>query len=67
MDEDTLYAQALAEFTRLYDEAAEAGEPDRSAMSVATASLDARPSARTVLLKAFDARGFVFYTHLDSH
>jgi pyridoxamine 5'-phosphate oxidase len=65
MDEDTLYAQALAEFSRLYDEAAEAGEPDRNAMTVATASLDARPSARTVLLKAFDARGFVFYTHMD--
>ncbi len=34
-------------------------------MVVATAALDARPSARTVLLKAHDARGFVFYTHLD--
>ncbi len=34
-------------------------------MTVATAALDARPSARTVLLKAHDARGFVFYTHLD--
>jgi pyridoxamine 5'-phosphate oxidase len=34
-------------------------------MTVATATLDARPAARTVLLKHFDARGFVFYTHLD--
>jgi pyridoxamine 5'-phosphate oxidase len=34
-------------------------------MTVATATLDARPSARIVLLKAHDARGFVFYTHLD--
>ena len=68
MDEqvpDPLYAEALAEFARLFDEAAAAGEPDRSAMTLATASLDARPSARTVLLKAFDPRGFVFYTHLD--
>jgi pyridoxamine 5'-phosphate oxidase len=62
---DALYAEALAEFTRLFDEAATAGEPDRTAMTVATATLDARPSARTVLLKAFDARGFVFYTHMD--
>jgi pyridoxamine 5'-phosphate oxidase len=34
-------------------------------MVVATAALDARPAARTVLLKAHDARGFVFYTHLE--
>ena len=60
-----LYAEALATFDRLFEEAAVAGEPDRTAMTVATATLDARPSARTVLLKAHDARGFVFYTHLD--
>ncbi|MEO5566805.1 MAG: pyridoxamine 5'-phosphate oxidase [Luteimonas sp.] len=63
--DDALYAEALAEFARLFDEAATAGEPDRTAMTVATATLDARPSARTVLLKAFDARGFVFYTHME--
>ena len=34
-------------------------------MSVATATLGARPSTRMVLLKAHDERGFVFYTHLD--
>lgn len=60
-----LYAEALATFDDLFDEAQAAGEPDRTAMTLATASLDARPSARTVLLKARDARGFVFYTHLD--
>ena len=65
MDDNDLYAQALAEFSRLFDEAAAAGEPDRTAMTLATATLDARPSARTVLLKAVDERGFVFYTHMD--
>ena len=60
-----LYLGALATFDALFDEALAAGEPDRTAMYVATASLDARPSLRTVLLKAHDARGFVFYTHLD--
>ncbi len=60
-----LYAQALATFDDLFDEAHAAGEPDPTAMTLATASLDARPSARTVLLKAHDARGFVFYTHMD--
>lgn len=59
------YTDALATFQQLFDAAQAAGEPDRTAMVVATAALDARPSARTVLLKAHDARGFVFYTHLD--
>ena len=60
-----LLDEALATFNRLFAEAAEAGEPDPTAMAVATAGLDARPSVRMVLLKAHDARGFVFYTHLD--
>ena len=60
-----LHAEALATFAQLFDEALAAGEPDRTAMVVASATPAGRPSARTVLLKAFDARGFVFYTHLD--
>ncbi|RMD90478.1 MAG: pyridoxamine 5'-phosphate oxidase [Alphaproteobacteria bacterium] len=46
---------------------AEAQEPrDANAMILATADARGRPSARAVLLKAWDARGFVFYTNLDS-
>ena len=59
-----LPAEILSTFDALFAEALAAGEPDRTAMVVATA-VDGCPSARTVLLKAFDARGFVFYTHLD--
>ena len=55
----------LATFDRLFADAVEAGEPDPTAMVVATADAAGRPSARTVLLKARDDRGFVFYTHLD--
>lgn len=55
----------LATFQALFDEAAAAGEPDPTAMTLATATPDGIPSARTVLLKAHDARGFVFYSHLD--
>lgn len=65
MDTPDLLKEALATFDALFDEAQRAGEPDRTAMMLATASLDARPSARVVLLKAHDERGFVFYTHLD--
>ncbi|HEX6506935.1 MAG TPA: pyridoxamine 5'-phosphate oxidase [Chloroflexota bacterium] len=49
------YAQALS--ANLY-------QPD--AMTLATATLDGHPSARMVLLKQFDDRGFVFYTGYDS-
>ncbi|MGB1006763.1 MAG: pyridoxamine 5'-phosphate oxidase, partial [Thalassobaculaceae bacterium] len=39
---------------------------DPNAMTVATADADDRPSARILLLKGYDADGFVFYTNLDS-
>jgi len=46
---------------------AKASEPhDAEAMALATATADGRPSARMVLLKGHDARGFVFYTNLQS-
>jgi len=46
---------------------AKAGEPnDAEAMTLATATADGRPSARIVLLKGHDKRGFVFYTNSQS-
>lgn len=61
----TFPESVLITFDQLFDEALAAGEPDRTALSLATATVDGRPSLRTVLLKAHDARGFVFYTHMD--
>lgn len=60
-----LYIEALTTFTTLFNEAKASDEPEPTAMTVASSTLDGRVSARTVLLKSFDARGFVFYTHLD--
>ena len=60
-----LPTEILDTFDALFAEALAAGEPDRTAMTVASVGEGGRPSARTVLLKAHDARGFVFYTHLD--
>jgi pyridoxamine 5'-phosphate oxidase len=55
----------LTLFSTMYREAARAlAEPD--AMVLSTVDPDGRPSARYVLLKALDARGFVFYTNLGS-
>jgi pyridoxamine 5'-phosphate oxidase len=46
---------------------AEASEPsDPNAMTVVTVGADGRPSARTILLKGADSRGFVFYTNTRS-
>ena len=52
-------------FARWFEQA-RATEADPTAMALATATPDGRPSARMVLLKGFDARGFVFYTNYDS-
>ena len=59
-------ADPLAQFARWFDEALAAGLPEPNAMTLATATLDGRPSARVVLLKGFDARGFVFFTNRHS-
>jgi pyridoxamine 5'-phosphate oxidase len=48
------------------DDVARAGLPEPTAMALATVSADLRPRARMVLLKAFDADGFTFYTNRTS-
>ena len=49
-----------------YDAAVQAGLHEPNAMILATASREGRPSARAVLLKGFDQRGFVFFTNYES-
>jgi pyridoxamine 5'-phosphate oxidase len=56
----------LALFRAWQDEAAEAGVTLPEAMTLATADEAGRPSARTVLLKGLDERGFVFFTNYES-
>lgn len=62
-----LYKEALDTFAHLLERAKQSGDREPTAMTLATLGKNGRPSARTVLLKAFDARGFVFYTNFDSH
>lgn len=55
----------FALFRAWYDEARTTEINDSNAMALATADADGRPSARMVLLKGFDERGFVFYTNRE--
>ena len=65
--EEDLAPTWLAEFLQWFAEAIAAPEVvEPNAMVVGTASASGQPSARTVLLKAVDERGFVFYTNYDS-
>ena len=57
--------EPFAPFRRWLDQAWQ-GEPNAHAMTLATSSPEGRPSARMVLLKGLDERGFVFYTNLES-
>lgn len=59
-------ADPFAQFEKWFGEAVSADVLEPNAMTLATAGADGRPSARTVLLKGYDARGFVFYTNYES-
>ena len=64
--ESDLADTPTAQFAAWFAGAGAAGLPEPNAMIVATADRDGRPSARTVLLKGYDRRGFVFYTNYTS-
>jgi pyridoxamine 5'-phosphate oxidase len=64
--ETGLAADWTAQFAAWFADAAAFGLPEPNAMVVATADRDGRPSARTVLLKEYDTRGFVFFTNYES-
>ncbi|MBX7103174.1 MAG: pyridoxamine 5'-phosphate oxidase [Gemmataceae bacterium] len=59
-------ADPFALFHRWFDEAVAAQVPEPNAMTLATATRDGVPSARIVLLKGLDARGFDFFTNYES-
>jgi pyridoxamine 5'-phosphate oxidase len=58
--------EPLALFRRWFDAATEAGALEPEAVALATATPDGRPSARMVLAKGVDERGFAFYTNYGS-
>ncbi len=68
LETDQLAATWVEQFAHWFADATTpgAGIPEANATVFATASADGRPSARTVLLKGFDQRGFVIYTNYTS-
>ena len=64
--EDEVKRDPLAQFEAWFRDAGREGVPMPEAMTVATATRDGAPSARIVLLKGFDERGFVFFTNYES-
>jgi pyridoxamine 5'-phosphate oxidase len=66
LDRDQLKASPFDQFAIWFQQAIEAKIVEPNAMSLATAGADLRPLVRTVLLKIFDQRGFVFFTNFES-
>jgi len=66
LDEKTVDRDPLKLFQRWLDEAIAAGIHLPEAMTLATSTADGKPSARLLLLKGADERGFVFYTNYNS-
>jgi len=66
LDRESLADDPLRQFEAWFSEARDAGVVDVNAMSLATVDTRGMPSVRTVLLKSFDADGFVFFTNYQS-
>ncbi len=66
LSETDVMPNPIAQFDAWFREATDSQLREPNAMILATSTRAGRPSARTVLLKGFDALGFVFYTNYES-
>lgn len=66
LSRESLAADPFAQFEIWFRQACSVDVVDANAMSLATISKEGKPTLRTVLLKTFDEKGFVFYTNLSS-
>jgi pyridoxamine 5'-phosphate oxidase len=65
LDKADVDPDPIVQFHEWFENAVEADLHEPNAMILATATNDGKPSARTVLLKGYDERGFVFYTNYE--
>ena len=63
---EELDTDPILQFERWFTDASESGIPEPNAVSLATAETSGQPWLRTVLLKIYDRRGFVFFTNFES-
>ncbi|WP_066378154.1 MULTISPECIES: pyridoxamine 5'-phosphate oxidase [unclassified Anabaena] len=66
LSETEVNPNPFIQFKQWFDQALSAQLPEPNAMTIATTTPDGSPSARMVLLKDFDERGFVFFTNYNS-
>ncbi len=66
LKDDNIDLNPVDQFEKWFEQALHADIVDVNAMTLATATSDGRPSARIVLLKGFDERGFTFFTNFES-
>lgn len=67
LNEADMAENPMEQFARWWDDAIKSEIDEVNAMTLATATLGGLPSARVVLLKGFDERGFIFFTNYHSH
>lgn len=66
LDEQDAAEDPIQQFQAWFEEAGRAGVQEPESMVLATATPDGQPSARVVLLRGVDERGFVFFTNYES-
>ena len=66
LDESSVHPDPFAQFDRWFKEAMTIRSREANAMVLATATREGKPSARVVLMKGFDERGFLFFTNYES-
>lgn len=66
LNEDEVAASPIVQFEQWWEDASKSEILEYNAMTLASTGHDGMPEARTVLLKAFDEKGFVFFTNYNS-
>jgi len=66
LNEDDVAASPIIQFEKWWEDASKSEILEYNAMTIASTGQDGMPEARTVLLKAFDEKGFVFFTNYNS-
>jgi pyridoxamine 5'-phosphate oxidase len=66
LNEDSILKNPIMQFKKWFDEAVKAQLPEPNAMTLATANVDFKPSARIVLLKGIENGSFIFFTNYES-